>query len=365
MSWGPSRGDIFGLYKGTLFHKFYTGFDWQPAGVETLAGPAPVPVSGTPTALSWGGNRLDAFYTGRGVDGYHVFHRYWDGDSWEPPYEDGNLGEDLGGPVKGKIAATSAGEGHIDLVAQSPAGDYVTRYLDGDSWKPDTWISLGGSFAGAPATVRVGDQLHVFGIDAANSTLLHKYWAGSEWVGWEDLGGTLKGRISASSWGPGRFDVFAICANSGTLKHIYFQTDHYSDWEDLGAKNMLLDAPAVVSPREGVFSLVAPTKGAQKGITYISKGYDGNKWVPDVAAWDEFASTTFSGTPAVVSWSNTTVAFFGVSYPDYKLVWRYYWGADWYPFDNTWADLADLKAAPAAAQQAFGVPGGMHAQELR
>ena len=302
------------------------------------------------------------FYSGQedpsGQDS-KAYHLYWDGDSWEPAGGSSGLGEDLGGPVLGEIAATTAGEGHVDLVALTLKGDYVHKYLDGDAWHPDGWESLGGSFFSTPATVRVGNQLHVFGVDAENATLMHKYWNGDSWVGWEDLGGgPLASLASASSWGPDRFDVWAVAQN-GSLQHLYFQTDAYSAWESLGGEHLAVP-PAVASQRPGVVDLVA-AKMAKGGLTYLSKSYDGSRWWPAVDEWYEHTTTTFAGAPTAVSWTNTTVAYFGATRGD-KLVFRFWWGQGWYPEDGSWAELADLKGA--AAEKPSGKT-GLHAQELR
>ena len=339
-----------------MFHKFYTGYDWQPGSVETLAGDNPVAVAGTPSAVSWGANRLDVFYSGR--QDFKAYHRYYDGGDWKPATSPESIGGDLGGPVLGKIAATTSGEGHIDLVALSPKRNYVTRYLDGDAWHPANWSSLGGSFAGEPATVRLGAQLRVFGVDKGNGTLLHKYWSGDQWVGWEDLGGgPFTGPLTATSWGADRFDVFAVAAD-GTLQHRYFQTDAYSSWESLGGGGLARVAPAVAVQRPGAFDIVVAKKAASgSGLTYLSKGFDGSRWYPDVEGWYESTTATFSGAPAAVSWSETTVAYFGVSAD--KLVFRYWYGTGWYPEDGTWASLADLKGTASGKWEA------LLAQELR
>ena len=248
----------------------------------------------------------------------------------------------------------------MELVALSPEQEYVHRWLDGGVWHPDDWESLGGSFFMPPATVRLGGQLHIFGVSRESSTLVHKYWNGDEWIGWEDLGGErLSGPVSASSWGPDRFDVWAL-GPDGQLLHRYFQTDAYSDWEDLGGEG-LSEAPAVASQRPGTFDLLA-VKSGPDGLVYLSKSYDGSRWWPALDAWGEHPNTTFSSAPAVLSWSNTTVALFGVTSPEDKLVFRFWWGQGWYPEDGTWAQLADLK--DAATKQA-GLKAGLHAQELR
>ncbi|ERF72592.1 hypothetical protein EPUS_02874 [Endocarpon pusillum Z07020] len=71
VSWAPPQMNIFGIAPdSSVWHKFYTGYDWQPTeGFENLNGQC---TSG-PTAISWGPNRLDYFVLGTDSGAYHKF----------------------------------------------------------------------------------------------------------------------------------------------------------------------------------------------------------------------------------------------------------------------------------------------------
>jgi hypothetical protein len=42
-----------------------------------------------------------------------------------------------------------------------------------------------------------------------NGNLLHRYWDGSRWIGWEDLGGNIASSPACVSWGANSLDCFA------------------------------------------------------------------------------------------------------------------------------------------------------------
>ena len=64
------------------------------------------------------------------------------------------------------------------------------------------------------------NRLDVFVI-GTNSRLYHKWWNGSRWSDWENLGGTLIAAPSAVSWGPNRIDTFALGTSSRLYRRYY------------------------------------------------------------------------------------------------------------------------------------------------
>jgi hypothetical protein len=54
-------------------------------------------------------------------------------------------------------------------------------------------------------------------VKGTDNALYHKWWNGSSWRGWENLGGRIDGAPTAVSWGPNRIDVFA----RGMNNHMY------------------------------------------------------------------------------------------------------------------------------------------------
>ena len=251
-------------------HKFWTGGDWQPkpdsTGLEFLAGANASAAVGEPTAISYGPNTLDVFYAHE-QNGYH---RSWNGNEWAP---DSLYGDDLGTPGPGlasTIGAAAKGPGVATVVARASNGSVYQQYLDGDHWSGWEW--LGGRHVGSPVVTFKGDQVHLFGVNAGNGQLHHKYWSPDtrKWTpsprGWETLGGgPFTGGLAALSWGPDRLDVFAI-GTDGALYQKYFQTDAYSDWISLGGSGLALQ-PQVLSPRPGAFEIIAARAGKVRSVS--------------------------------------------------------------------------------------------------
>ena len=63
--------------------------------------------------------------------------------------------------------------------------------------------------------------------------MYHKWWDGSSWSGWENLGGyCLVGPVSAS-WAPNRIDTFVI-GRDHAMYHKWWDGFSWSGWENLG-----------------------------------------------------------------------------------------------------------------------------------
>jgi hypothetical protein len=63
--------------------------------------------------------------------------------------------------------------------------------------------------------------------------MLHKWWDGQRWSGWENLGGVLTSHPAAASWGPNRLDCFA-CGTDNAMWHKWWDGQQWSGWENLG-----------------------------------------------------------------------------------------------------------------------------------
>jgi hypothetical protein len=62
--------------------------------------------------------------------------------------------------------------------------------------------------------------------------LWHKWWDGSRWNGWENLGGPIGKLSSVVSWGPGRLDVI-VAAPDNKPWHRAWDGGTWRDWESL------------------------------------------------------------------------------------------------------------------------------------
>jgi hypothetical protein len=88
VSWDEQRLDVFAISAGPPFgvsHIYWNESGWSPwlnigGNWSTF----------TPTAVSWGINRLDLFLVDP-ID-KHLYHKYWDGDVWQPSDSFENLG---------------------------------------------------------------------------------------------------------------------------------------------------------------------------------------------------------------------------------------------------------------------------------
>src|SRR5262249_14536578 len=89
--------------------------------------------------------------------------------------------------------------------------------------------SLGGVATSAPAASSwASGRLDVF-VRGTTNALYHKYWDGSRWQGWDQLGvDTFASGPAAVSWGPNRIDVFARGIDNA-LHHIFWDGSRWSN----------------------------------------------------------------------------------------------------------------------------------------
>jgi Repeat of unknown function (DUF346) len=69
-------------------------------------------------------------------------------------------------------------------------------------------------------------------IRSTDNQLMHKWWYGTRWSGWEPLGGTLTSAPGAVAWAPGRIDVVARDSGNG-IQHTWFD-GAWHPFESLG-----------------------------------------------------------------------------------------------------------------------------------
>lgn len=305
VSWSDPRVDLFGVAEdSSIWHKFYTGHDWQPADkFEYL----PSQAKGCPSVTSWGEGRLDIVYVN--ASGGNVMHKYFGGGEWGPSWKGA---ESLGGHHHHieAVSSKSWGENRLDIVGRTKKGAYVHKAWTGEDWFPsgDKWEDFGGEFFSDPAIVSWGEgRLDIVG-HAANGSLLHKYYGsgdhGGGWSAWEDLGGPgFIGNPLATSWGAGRMDFWGIDSSDGALHHLFWDGQGYrpapGQWENLGGE--FTDAPRVVHWKPGHADAVG--KSLDDGKLRV-KNYDGGRWNPSVAAWWTLAGP-FVSEPALVARNNT------------------------------------------------------------
>ncbi len=181
-------------------------------------------LQGSPSAVSWGPNRLDIF----ALDpNNRAWHTWWDGKAW-------GLGESLappfGGQLSGSPVAISWGPKRLDIFAPTYPDQKVWHLSYDGSW--GSGESLGSMFAGGFQGVVswAPNRFDIFavGIPAGGSynKLWHGWSDGRTWGPgeWFDIAkGALDSQASAVSWGPNRLDIFAMSGDRRSrLWHQWF-----------------------------------------------------------------------------------------------------------------------------------------------
>lgn len=120
----------------------------------------------------------------------------------------------------------------------------VHKYWDGSNWSDWEDLGAGSLFYETPAVFSWAEnRLDVFAVNSDGS-LTHVYWDGSQWK-IEDLGGRkLTGTVAAVSWAVGRIDIVALGQDAGYY-YKYFDGSNWSDWFPKGGS--FSSAPSVVS----------------------------------------------------------------------------------------------------------------------
>lgn len=127
--------------------------------------------------------------------------------------------EDLGGVLTSAPAAVSWGPNRIDVFVRGQNNSLWHKWWDGSRWSE--WEDLGGGVitSGPGAASTASNRLEVFA-RGANNQLLFRTWNGITWSGWRSLGGEITSEPAAVSWGGNRLDVFARGLNNH-LWHIW------------------------------------------------------------------------------------------------------------------------------------------------
>lgn len=173
VSGSPGRIDLIARGNDSnLWTKYHDGARWWPSQLGWTMLPA-TQVMDSPTAVSWGKNRIDAFsvtWTGA------VVQWAWDGGTWSGPYL-------LGGNVpNGGVRAVARTANRLDLVVRGSNGAVFWKQWNGAAWFPSTtaWQSLSGDMAEVDIMAMNSTRLDVFA-RGSNLRVYHTYWDGSAW----------------------------------------------------------------------------------------------------------------------------------------------------------------------------------------
>jgi len=222
VSWGPNRIDVFHEVRGNtklVGHTWWNGARFES---EALDVGAPGDVYGF-AAATRGPGWLDVFYNSN----RQIWHLVHDGRRWHDA-------KSIGGPLLQAgtpLAAVSWGGDRLDVFYSGSNGQLCQRYHESGSWSGE--IDLGGSVASRPTVASWGPRrLDVF-FKGPDSALHQMWWAGHGWNA-ATLGGAIKRDVAAVSWGPNRLDVFTQGQANDRLFQRFHENGHWSGEIDLG-----------------------------------------------------------------------------------------------------------------------------------
>ena len=95
-------------------------------------------------------------------------------------------------------------------------------------------------------------------VQGTDQQVWHRWFDGSQWNGWEPLGGQTNNDPAVASWSPGRLDIY-VRNLDGTLGHRFYQ-GQWSPWEWFAGS--LTSGPSVTSAFSGQLDVVAAGAGS-------------------------------------------------------------------------------------------------------
>jgi hypothetical protein len=207
------------------------------------------------------------------------------------------------------------------------------------------WQTLGGTVTSKPGVAAwSSNRLDAF-VRGADGHLWHRWWTGTGWSGWENLGGSLLAGTgpAVASWAPGRLDVL-VAGTNHQLWHLWYDSGGWHAWEDLGAPappGGLTSGPAASTWGVGRLDIVV--EGTDQAVWHL--WYAGG-W----SRWESLGGSTTTD-PAVTSWGPGRVDLFARGL-DYELFHRWYSGGAW----SRWEPLGGgLTTGPAATSLGVGL----------
>jgi hypothetical protein len=199
---------------------------------------------------------------------------------------------------------------------------------------PHAWHgyeNLGGIITSKPSATSWGNNRIDVVARGTDSAVYHRWWNGSTWLGWESLGGTIQGAPAICSWASGRLDIFAL-GTDHRLYHKWYQGG-WSGWESLGGQ--LSSEPCAVSWGANRIDVFA--RGMDSAMWHL--WWDGAHW----GGWESLGGVLDSA-PAVSSWSANRLDTF-VKGTDSKLYHKWWDGHGWSGWENLGGYVGDNPGA--------------------
>ena len=304
-SWSP---DGWSAYTGSNPHTdhIHFSFGWPGARKETsfwsgagrLGSTEPTwspwtwtadATTSAPAAVSWSAERHDVF----AVDGGRLQHRWYIGGDGLGP---GTGWQDLGAPpgraLTSQPAATSRGEGRLDVFVRADDWGLWQR-----SYTPDTgwieWIPLGGICYSAPGATSWGPDHVGVSVIGRDGSLWERQWNGDDWSRWTAIPASpvTTGPALATS-GTGRMDLFARGRDQDLVHNVY-RDGRWQGWTSLGGR-LAHATPAATSTEPG--NLDVFVVGADHGV--YRKRHRAGSWLPSSKTWDRLGGRVKNGLAA-------------------------------------------------------------------
>jgi hypothetical protein len=253
-------------------------------------------------------------------------------------------------PMQTVFCASAWSSNRLDIFGTGLDNAEYHKWWDGSNW--GGWESLGGVLTGNPSSVSwASNRLDIFarGTDAA---MYHRWWDGSGWGGWESLGGFITGDPKAVSWGPGRLDIFAR-GTDDAMWHRWWDGSSWGGWESLGGILTSNFAPVSWGPnRLDIFG-----RGTDGALYH--RWWDGSSW----GGWESLGGIITSD-PSAVAWGPNRLDIFARGTDN--AMWHRWWdGSNW----GGWESLGGIIISNPTAVSwgpnrldifAIGTDGGMY-----
>lgn len=201
-------------------------------------------------------------------------------------------------------SAASAGINNVFLFARSERGTLIWSRWDGRSWSRPAELSS-ARMVSAPSCTSWGTsrsvRLSCFAVLEGSNTLRHLWYDGTNWYGWENLGGDIRSAPAAVSWAPGVVSVF-VRGTDARLWQRYYDGRGWSGW--IQHDGELTSAPSCASWGETRVDCVVRGNGNNLFVKTWEAG-PGKGW----GGWVGLGGGVNSA-PAITAWGVNRLSVF-------------------------------------------------------
>ena len=251
---------------------------------------------------------------------------------------------------KDSPAVSSWGENRLDVFVRGDDDALWHKWWDGSHWS--SWDNLGGILTSSPAAVSMMyNRIDVF-VRGTDNGLWHKWWDGSKWNNWESFGGYLTSAPVARAYSDKILEIYAKGADDDLVYITYNRDGTKGGWGSYGGK--WTDAPGVQSMPYMVDSVLV--KGTENALYQLHvDAPEEDIWSSEAEAlnvWWEPLGGILTSAPAASSWAPNRLDVFARGADN--ALWHKWWdgsGRGW----GEWESLGGiLTSAPAAVSWGYG-----------